>query len=227
MSNPVISARDVCKAYTMGPVKVRAVDGVSLDIEPGETVCIMGASGAGKSTLLNMLGGLDRPTAGRVDFDGRNLYRLSPKARNEIRATRVGFVFQSYHLLLELDVLENVILPAQSRFGYFRRAAACRERAAALLEEVGLKERMRHRPLELSGGEQQRVALARALMNEPDVLLADEPTGNLDTATGAQVLEMLFQLTRDRGHTLVMVTHNQDVADQCSRTLVMQDGRLA
>lgn len=218
---------ELYKHYELERVRIEVLRGVSLSVNRGETLSITGASGAGKSTLLQLLGGLDRPSGGRVALDGRDLYAMSPAARTEVRATRVGFVFQAYHLLPELDVLENVLLPALSRRGALQRMSPLRERARGLLERVGLSHRERHRPVELSGGEQQRAALARALMNEPELVLADEPTGNLDSTTGQQVLDYLFALTRERGHTLVMVTHNEAVARLCRRQLHLRDGRLA
>jgi putative ABC transport system ATP-binding protein len=223
----VIQARDVHREYRIGQAVVRAVSGVSLEVGTGETLCIMGASGAGKSTLLYILGGLDTPTRGQVLLGDRDLYGISGAARAEIRARRIGFVFQSYHLLPELDVLENVMLPGLNRRGAVAWSGALRERGRELLRAVGMSEREAHRPMELSGGEQQRVALARALMNDPEILLADEPTGNLDSRTGNQVLDYLFHLVAERTRTLVLVTHNQEVADRCQRRLVIHDGRLA
>ncbi len=221
-----IVATNVHKTYDLERVKIPVLRGVSMDVRRGERLAITGASGAGKSTLLHVLGGLDRPNEGAVRFDGTDLYALSAAARTEFRATRVGFVFQAYHLLPELDVLDNVLLPALSRPGALRRMRELRERAKALLDRVGLSHRLNHRPVEVSGGEQQRAALARALMNEPAALLADEPTGNLDSATGRQVLDYLFALTADAGPTLVLVTHNEDVAALCDRRLHLRDGVL-
>ena len=223
----IIEADGVHRTYSIETSPVEVLKGVTLRIRRGELVAIMGASGAGKSTLLHILGGLDHPTAGRVLFDGRDLYGMAESGRADIRALRIGFVFQSYHLLPELDVLDNVVLPSMSRFGLWRQGASNRRRALELLDRVGLAGRARHRPAELSGGEQQRVALARALMNGPEVLLADEPTGNLDTATGEQVLHYLFDLTKERGHTVVLVTHNDAVAARCARRLQLVDGCLA
>jgi len=223
----ILDARDIHRVFTIETVSLHVLKGVSLQVREGETLCIMGASGAGKSTLLHILGGLDRPTEGQVSFQSVDLYRLPNRSRTELRATKIGFVFQAYHLLPELDVLENVMLPALSRFGASRRQAQNRQRALDLLEQVGLKDRARHRPMELSGGEQQRAALARALMNDPDIVLADEPTGNLDSATGDQVLQYLFDLTKERGHTLILVTHNEAVAQRCDRKLLLKDGCLA
>ena len=198
--------------------------GVSLAVEAGETVAITGKSGAGKSTLLHILGGLDRPTSGRVLFGGRDMYAAGERERSALRASQIGFVFQAYHLLPELTVRENVLLPALGLRGAFLHGGKLRSRAMELLGMVGLSERAGHRPNELSGGEQQRVALARALMNEPKLLLADEPTGNLDSQTGEEVLRLLFGLVAERGLTLLMVTHNDDVAARCSRTSVLRDG---
>jgi len=222
-----LSARDVRKTYSLDSTVIEVLRGVSIDVRRGESLSITGASGAGKSTLLHCLGGLDRPTAGSVSLDGQDLYAMSAAKRTEIRATRIGFVFQAYHLLPELDIADNVVLPALSRPGALARAKELRERARGLLDRVGLAARAAHRPLELSGGEQQRAALARALMNEPDIVLADEPTGNLDSVTGNSVLEYLFALTRGSGHTLVLVTHNEAVAAMCDRQLVLRDGRMA
>ena len=223
----LIEARQASKQYRLERLTIDVLREVTLTVRKGERVSIMGASGAGKSTLLHLLGGLDRPTRGQVLFEGQDLYALSAGRRTEVRATRVGFVFQAYHLLPELDLVDNVLLPALSRPGALRNMEALRARALGLLDRVGLKARAEHRPLELSGGEQQRVALARALMNQPDLLLADEPTGNLDSATGQQVLDYLFALVRESGHTLILVTHNDAVAALCGRQLVLRDGCLA
>ena len=223
----LVEAKDIRRMYSIGANEIPVLKGVSLQVRVGETLSIMGASGAGKSTLLHILGGLDRPTGGEVRFKGQSLYGISGKTRSEIRAKRIGFVFQAYHLLPELDVLENVSLPAMIGFGAMGRMKASRERAMDLLERVGLGQRASHRPTELSGGEQQRVALARALMNDPEIVLADEPTGNLDSKTGDQVLHYLFELTKDRGHTLLVVTHNDSVAKRCDRQLLLADGCLA
>jgi predicted ABC-type transport system involved in lysophospholipase L1 biosynthesis ATPase subunit len=224
---PVLSATGIERTFAVSRTEVRALRGVSLEIHAGETVSIMGASGAGKSTLLHILGGLDRPSAGQVLLRGRDLYAMSPLERTDIRATDFGFVFQSYYLLPELDVVENVVLPAMTPAGAGRHRGRLRERALELLDRVGLADRASHRPTELSGGEQQRVALARALMNRPEIILADEPTGNLDSATGNQVLEYLFSIVRENHHTLALVTHNESVAARCGRELVLHDGRLA
>ena len=223
---PLLEAADVHKSYALGPRTLEILRGVSLAVRRGEKLAIVGQSGAGKSTLLNVLGGLDRPTAGRVQFDGRDLYGLSGWQRTRVRATRIGFVFQAFHLLPELNLLENVMLPAWTRWDAFRSAAKHRKRATELIERVGLRERMEHRPDELSGGEQQRVALARALMNDPELVLADEPTGNLDSVTGEQVLDALFELVGDAHRTVVLVTHNAAIAARCDRVLTLRDGAL-
>jgi len=222
----LVEALGVHKTYRMGASTVDVLKGVSVAIRAGETVSIVGASGAGKSTLLHILGGLDEPTKGTVLFGRKSLYDIDARERTDIRALRIGFVFQAYHLLPELDVLENVMLPAMSRLGALRSLAQTKARAADLLARVGLGARAAHRPTELSGGEQQRAALARALMNDPEIVLADEPTGNLDSKTGDLVLKYLFDLTRERRHTLVLVTHNEEVASRCDRKLVLRDGAV-
>ncbi len=223
----LLESREVWKEFRVAQNRLQVLKGVTLSIDAGETLSIMGASGAGKSTLLHILGGLERPTSGSVLFDGRDVYRMSAKPRNEYRACRIGFIFQAYYLLPELDVLENVLLPCMRRLNWLRRTAYYRERAQDLLQKVGLGDRAHHRPTELSGGEQQRAAMARALMNGPDVVLADEPTGNLDSKTGMQVLQYLFGLTRDQGQTLVLVTHNEEIASMCGRNVHIVDGKIA
>ncbi len=223
----ILESRDVWKEFRIESNRLEVLKGITLPVYEGETLSIMGASGAGKSTLLHILGGLDRPTKGTVVFDERDVYRMSALQRNEYRANRVGFIFQAYYLLPELDVLENVMLPCMRRLNWLRRAAHYRERARELLSQVGLGERAHHRPTELSGGEQQRAAIARSLMNEPDIVLADEPTGNLDSKTGEQVLHYLFELTCDQGRTLVLVTHNETIAALCGRNVQVVDGRIA
>jgi len=222
----LIQASGIHKTYTVRRSSVHVLRGASLDVQAGETVAIIGKSGAGKSTLMHILGGLDRPDEGRVAIEGRDFYGLSSSVRSKIRASEIGFVFQSYHLLPEMDVVENVMIPAMALGTAFRSLAGLRSRAMELLTSVGLADRADHTPLELSGGEQQRVALARALMNDPKLVLADEPTGNLDNATGGQVLDMLFALTKKRGHTLVLVTHNDANAKSCDRVLILKEGLL-
>ena len=218
----ILQAENIERSYTIGKTTLEVLRGVSLEVKAGETVSIMGESGSGKSTLLHVMGGLDTPKAGKVHFQGQSVYDMSSACRARFRAKNVAFVFQSFHLLPELDILENVALPSMA----LRSANNAKARAEDLLAEVGLGERIGHRPQELSGGEQQRVALARALMNEPDIIFTDEPTGNLDSKTGDKVLHYLFQLVEGRGHTLVLVTHSKDVASRCSRQLVLKDGVL-
>jgi ABC-type lipoprotein export system ATPase subunit len=226
MSDLILEARDVRKTYVIEKTTLEVLKGVSVGVQRGETLAITGQSGAGKSTLLHVLGGLDLPSQGDVAFEGQSVYRWSGARRTRWRADRIGFVFQSFHLLPELDVADNVMLPALTRRGALREEQRHRARAVELLDRVGLAGRARHRPLELSGGEQQRAAIARALMNEPDLVLADEPTGNLDSKTGQVVLDYLFDLTRGRGHTVVLVTHNEALADLCSRRIHLKDGRI-
>jgi predicted ABC-type transport system involved in lysophospholipase L1 biosynthesis ATPase subunit len=223
---PILKARGVHRDFALLRNRIEVLRGVDLDVPRGQTLSIMGASGAGKSTLLHILGGLDRPTQGSVYYAGQDLFRLSARRRTELRSGTFGFVFQAYHLLPELTVAENVVLPMMRRGDWLHQTHAYRRRALDLLAQVGLQDRAGHRPMELSGGEQQRAALARALVGDPQVVLADEPTGNLDSRTGETVLEQLFGLTRERGQTLVLVTHNDAVADRCDRVVHMLDGRL-
>ena len=219
----LIEFRDVSKVYAQGRDPVRAVDGVSLSIDAGEFVAIMGASGSGKSTMLNILGCLDTPTGGTYLLDGLDVTRRSRDLLADIRGCKLGFVFQNFNLMPRMSAVENVELPDL----YFGRlpASARRQRALRLLERVGLGGRETHTPAELSGGQQQRVAIARALMNEPPVLLADEPTGNLDTKSSVEVMELFTELSHE-GVTIVMVTHEDDIAAYAKRHLVMKDGKL-
>lgn len=225
-STPLLRAENIRRTFSMGSRPVDVLRGITIDIPEGVSTVMTGMSGAGKSTLLHILGGLDRPTAGTVFYRGRDLYAMPAREREYIRSEKIGFVFQAYHLLPELTVLENVFLPAMKRRGAFLKGAAMKRRAEELLELVGLADRAIHRPAELSGGEQQRVALARALMNEPELLLADEPTGNLDSHTGDIVLQYLFELAKTRNLTLVMVTHNDTVAERFARHITMRDGLI-
>ena len=220
----VLRASNVTKTYALGHRRVEVLRGANLAVASGEHVAILGASGAGKSTLLHLLGGLDRPDrrGGSVEILGTDLYRLRGAQRALFRARHIGFVFQSYHLMPEMDCVENVVLPS---YALGTPGRAQRERARELLESVGLGHRLEHKPLELSGGEQQRVAIARALMNDPELILADEPTGNLDAAIGAQVLDLLFRLGDRR--TIVMVTHSPDTAARCGRSVRLADGAIA
>jgi predicted ABC-type transport system involved in lysophospholipase L1 biosynthesis ATPase subunit len=225
---PILRAEGVRKSFRLGKSKsaVEVLKGVDFALFPGETVAITGASGAGKSTLLYALAGLEKPDAGEVRYRGESLYRMGANARAALRVKAIGFVFQAYHLLPELTVLENVILPALALPGAWKRGKELRERAAELLARVGLERRGKHRPGELSGGEQQRAAIARALMNRPKLIFADEPTGNLDSANGEAVLGMLLGEVAAAGLTLLMVTHNDAVAARCDRHVRMADGRI-
>lgn len=218
----VIDVRDLARVYRMGRIEVPALSSVSFAIQSGEMVAIMGPSGSGKSTLLNLLGLLDRPTAGTYRLAGDEVSRLSDERLAQTRNRRVGFVFQSYNLVAQMTALENVVLPLQYRGVPARRR---REMAVAALDAVGVLDRQSHRPAEMSGGQQQRVGIARALAGEPDVLLADEPTGNLDSATGQAVLD-LFRELNARGRTVVIVTHDQEVATACQRVIALRDGRV-
>jgi putative ABC transport system ATP-binding protein len=217
---PVLRARGLRKEYGKGEGLVRAVDGVDLDIGPGETVAVMGPSGCGKSTLLHLLGGLDRPSGGQVWLNDRRIDGIGEKALARMRRSAVGFVFQAFHLMEELTAIENVELPALLAG---RSPRAARRRAAQLLEQVGLADRARFLPSALSGGQRQRVAVARALSNEPLVVLADEPTGNLDSAATLDVLQ-LFESLHESGHTLVVVTHDARIAATSDRMISMRDG---
>ena len=219
---PAIVATDVRRTYDLGGVEVPALRGVSLTVEPADFLAIVGASGSGKSTLMHLLGGLDRPTGGTLTIGGRDVSTLSPAEVAHLRNETVGFVFQAFHLLPRTTARDNVALPLVYR-GIRRRER--RERAAAVLERVGLAHRLDHRPNQLSGGEQQRVAIARALVTDPTVLLADEPTGNLDTVTGHSVLALLESLNAD-GVAVVLVTHDREVAARAHRQIEMRDGLI-
>jgi lipoprotein-releasing system ATP-binding protein len=223
MSEPLLSARGLAKTYTMGKRALEVLRGVNLDVARGEFLALRGASGAGKSTLLHLIGGLDTPNAGEIHFAGQNLAAFSDAELTYFRNHRVGFVFQAYHLLPELNALENVCLPARMARTPAGRAGA---RGHDLLAWVGLKDRMDHKPYELSGGEQQRVAIARALVNEPELLLADEPTGNLDSHTGGEILELLKSLRAQKQTTLVIATHDASVAANAPRTVELVDGQI-
>jgi putative ABC transport system ATP-binding protein len=219
--NRVLQAEELCKQVSSPEGPLTIVDEVSLDILAGESVAVTGPSGAGKSTLLALLAGLDVPTRGRVLLEGHDLTQLDEDGRARLRAQRVGFVFQSFHLIPALTALENVMLPLElAGRGDARRAAA------ETLSRVGLRERTGHYPRQLSGGEQQRVALARAFVTQPAVLFADEPTGNLDTVTGARVGELLFELNANAHTTLVLVTHDRELAARCARMVQMEAGRV-
>lgn len=229
---PLVRVADLHKTYRLGRVSVPVLHGVSLHVRQGEFVAVLGASGSGKSTLLHLIGGLDKPDReprGVIDFDGRTLSEMSGRELDAYRSADVGFVFQFYHLLPELSVIDNVLIAAMvryGRFGYMARARALRPEAEKLLASVGLDHRLRHRPAELSGGERQRVAIARALMNGPRLLLADEPTGNLDHETGGKILDMLLRIRQERKQTMVVVTHDQTTAAKADRVVRLLDGRI-
>ena len=219
----MIDVVDLYKSFPMGGRELVVLNNINLHIKRGELIAIMGASGAGKSTLLQILGTLDRPTKGTVSFDGQNLFTLTEQEQAEFRNKRVGFVFQFHHLLPEFSALENACLPAMIQK---RDMAEVVGEATKLLGEVGLADRLHHKPGELSGGEQQRVSVARALMQQPDLVLADEPTGNLDSHTGDALFTLLRQLNRSRGTTFVIVTHNDKLSSQADRIVSMQDGMI-
>ncbi|HSP06970.1 MAG TPA: ABC transporter ATP-binding protein [Acidobacteriota bacterium] len=223
MNDWLLSAKDVTKSFQSASKRIDVLTGLDLNIAPGEMVAVMGASGVGKSTLLHVLGALDRPDRGEILFEGRDLVTLTPDELAEFRNARIGFVFQMHHLLPEFDTLENTMIPYLLR-RYDREAAAARARA--LLNEVGLSERLDHRPGQLSGGEQQRVAIARALMQEPRLLLADEPTGNLDEKTSGSIFELFRTLHRAHNTAFLIATHNPDLAAICDVTYVLHEGRL-
>jgi len=214
---------DLHKYYDLGPVVVKALRGVTLDFPHGDFVAIMGASGSGKSTLLNLLGGLDRPTEGQYLLGGVDVSLMSDDELSRVRNQMIGFIFQSFNLIAQYTVLENIALPLLYRPGYPAMSAEDRNWVFELATRVGLGERLDHRPFQLSGGQQQRVAIARALVNDPEIVLADEPTGNLDSATGEEIMQMLKTLNAE-GRTIIMVTHEHDVAAQAKRQIVMRDG---
>ena len=223
MSEILLSARNVTKSYTMGKRRLDVLRGVSLEVVRGEFLALRGASGAGKSTLLHLFGGLDSPNAGEIWFAGKNLAQSSEHELTRLRNTKVGFIFQAYHLLPELDALENVCVPAR-----LARVPAdvAAQRGKELLMRVGLGARLDHKPYELSGGEQQRVAIARALMNEPELILADEPTGNLDSHTGAEIVDLLVGLRAEKNTTLIIATHDASVAARAPKVIQLVDGQI-
>jgi len=223
MNTPLLSAKDIHKTYILGKRSLEVLRGVDVELGRGEFLALRGASGAGKSTLLHLLGGLDTPNQGEIRLAGRDLATLSRRELARLRNEEVGFIFQAYYLLPELDALENVCLPARMARMPATQAEA---RGRELLARVGLKDRVEHKPYELSGGEQQRVAIARALINEPDLILADEPTGNLDSHTGEEIIELLCSLRSEKQTTLVMATHDAKVAARAPRVVELIDGMI-
>ncbi len=219
MSDMILKAKAVRKVFGIGQKVVGAVNGIDLEIRRKRSVAIIGPSGAGKSTLLHILGGLDKPSSGKVLLEGIDLYRISDKERAAVRNTRIGFVFQSYHLLPEFTAIENVMLPAMIK------GRSARSRADSLLRSVGLSGRTDHRPSELSGGESQRVAIARALVNGPELLLCDEPTGNLDSETSQSIYELLFGVVSDTGTSVVIVTHDEKLSKRTDELIRLKDGK--
>ncbi len=229
MGGHLLVAQNLHKAYRKHKIEVPVLKGLDLEVERGEFVSLVGASGCGKSTLLHLLGTLDRPDEGRIYLDGRRIDNLPSRARDELRNKTFGFIFQFYHLLPELNTLENALAPQMIRhsiFTWWLKRRELRRQGQALLERVGLGHRLKHKPRELSGGEMQRAAIARALMNQPQVLLADEPTGNLDADTGSEIVRLLHDLNRQEGLTIIMVTHNAEIAAEADRAVRMVGGRI-
>jgi lipoprotein-releasing system ATP-binding protein len=225
----IVRAQGIRKTFRMGESAVTVLKQVDLSVRRGEFLAIEGRSGSGKSTLLHILGALDEADGGSVEYEGVDVLSLNSSSRSRLRNKSFGFVFQFYHLLPELNVLENTLLASMIEFSWltFRsNRVALRAKAAAVLDQLGMGHRLKHRPSQLSGGERQRVAIARALMNEPHVLFADEPTGNLDVETGMQIMGVLAKLHRDKGQTIIMVTHDRTIAHQADRVLVLREGRL-
>jgi lipoprotein-releasing system ATP-binding protein len=225
-----LSATALNKRYVVGTQLIHVLRDLDLLVEAGEMVAVVGASGVGKSTLLHLLGALDEPDAGGIVYDGHDIAKLSSAGKSRLRNTQFGFVFQFYHLLPELNVMENTLLGAMIEHSWLAFRAHRRElrdRAASVLGQLGMDHRLKHRPNQLSGGERQRVAIARALMNDPKVLFADEPTGNLDAETGRQIMGVFEKLHRERGQTIIMVTHDRTIARQADRVLVLKDGKIS
>jgi ABC-type lipoprotein export system ATPase subunit len=224
MSNDnIIEVVDLFRTYKLGKTNIRVLRGLNLEIKRGEWIGLLGASGSGKTTLLNLIGCLEKPDHGKIFYDGIDISNISEKRKTKLRRKKIGFVFQSYHLLPELNVLENIKLPAMIN-GVFGKASY--KLAEELLVSVGLQDRLKHRPTELSGGEQQRAAIARALINDPEVILADEPTGNLDSKIGDEILEIFQHLHDDSSKTIIMVTHNKGVARRSDRVVEVIDGKI-
>jgi len=219
----MLRAQNLHKVYEDGRINLEVLGGINLEVERAKILCIIGPSGAGKSTLLHLLGGLDRPSKGKVFFEGRDLYAIGQEQRAQIRNRRIGFVFQFYHLLPEFSALENVMLPVLINAGL---PAAAQEKAKDVLRLVGLGARLEHKPTQLSGGEQQRVAIARALVNDPDIIFCDEPTGNLDSERGEEIAQLLQGLNQKQEKTLVIVSHEEKIAALADRIVHIRDGRL-
>jgi len=229
MSSPVLEARAVTKDYRLGKQPIPVLRGIDLVVQPGDKLALLGTSGAGKSTLLHVLGLLDAPTSGEIRYDGERVDDRSVTERARLRHRQIGFVFQFYHLIPELTALQNVMLSgmmATSVLQYWRVRKQAKAAATAMLDKVGLGHRLHHRPAELSGGERQRVAIARALVAEPRVILADEPTGNLDSQTANGVVELMFSIQRERGLAFVLVTHDENLARRCDRIVRLRDGAV-
>jgi putative ABC transport system ATP-binding protein len=223
---PVISVRDLVKTYTVGEVIVRALRGANMDVEAGEFVAVTGPSGSGKSTLMHILGCLDRPTSGQYFLDGRDVSKMSKDELAAVRNKKIGFVFQGFNLLSRTTALDNVELPLLYNGGSRMKTAERHKRAMAALTAVGLADRFHHYPNQLSGGQQQRVAIARSLINEPSIILADEPTGNLDTRTSIEVMGIFQRLNKERGITIILITHEVDIAEYGTRLVRFRDGRI-
>ena len=218
-----LETSDVYKSYRMGKKSIQVLNGVNLQVKKGSWTALLGASGSGKTTLLNLLGTLEQPDKGRIVCDGIDYAKLGSGQANRFRNERIGFIFQAYHMLPELNLLENVSLPGM--LGRLTRGGLV-EKAEFMLERVGLKDRLKHHPAELSGGEQQRAAIARALINSPDMILADEPTGNLDSKSGKEIMELILGLNRDHGTTILLVTHDPRIGEQAQRVIRLADGLL-
>lgn len=227
--NPIVSVRDLHKSYKMGNVDLPVLHGVNFDIAKGEFITLYGHSGSGKSTLLHLIGLLDKPSQGKIIIDSQDVATLNRRAWNKMRCEKIGFVFQFFHLFPELSVLENTLMPGMIDSSITSWVFGNRDkknRAIELLSELGLENRLKHKPKELSGGERQRVAIARALINSPKLLLADEPTGNLDSRTGDKIMDVLTNYNKTHGQTIIMVTHDQDYVELADRSLYLKDGRL-